>query len=201
MESRSHGHCEDRDQQPRFLSDMQREMSGSGVADVKFNDALIPTRSLMFYTVSAAGPVFVIVAALLFLQPNKHLLVALSALGAVVSAMALARLLYDLTMDIAGYPDFKLPVWAVFYLIIYVVLFFMFAFFGLHVGSPGVYFGGIADAALLDSLYLSLCNYIGSAPDSSITLKTQLPRFLAVAQGFISMFINVVIITKFVNTF
>jgi hypothetical protein len=188
---------------------MQREMSGSGGsssssrpnADVKFNDALIPTRSLMFYTVSAAGPVFVIVAALLFLRPNKHILVALSLLGALVSATALARLLYDLTMDIAGYPDFKLPVWAVFYLIIYVVLFFMFAFFGLHVGSPGVYFGGIDDAALLDSLYMSLCNYIGVSPDPSITLKTQLPRFLSVIQGFISMFINVVIITKFVNTF
>lgn len=170
-------------------------------ADVKFNDALIPTRSLMFYTVSAAAPVFVIVAALLFLRPNKHILVALSLFGAMASATALGRLLYELTMDIAGFPEFKLPVWAVFYLIIYVVLFFMFVYFGLQAGSPGVYFGGLADAALADSLYMSLTNYIGVPPDPSITLKTSLPRFLAVGQGFISMFINVVIITKFVNTF
>lgn len=170
-------------------------------ADVKFSSALIPTRSLMFYTVSAAAPVFVIVAALLFLRPNKHILITLSVLGALVTASALGRLLYELTMDIAGYPTFKLPVWAVFYLIIYVVLFFMFVFFGLQSGSPGVYFGGVADPALVDSLYISLTNYIGVPPDPSITLKTPLPRFLAVSQGFISMFINVVIITKFVNTF
>ncbi len=175
--------------------------SGTQTADVKFSSALIPTRSLMFYTLTAAGPVFVIVAALLFLRPNKHILLTLSLLGALISAGALGRLLYDLTMDIAGYPDFKLPVWAVFYLIIYVVLFFMFVFFGLQSGSPGVYFGGIADPALLDSLYISLTNYIGVSPDPSITLKTPLPRFLSVTQGFISMFINVVIITKFVNTF
>jgi uncharacterized membrane protein len=72
-------------------------------------------------------------------------------------------------------------------------------------GAPGRYFSGFDTTnpklAFLDSVYLSLVDYIGVPPDSSITMNTRLPRFLSVIQGALSMFINVVIITKFVNSF
>jgi len=187
--------------------------SGSGsasdphttTADAAFAAALLPSRSLLFYTLTATIPIIAITVALLFLRLGKQWLILLSILGAAVSAVALGRILMDLTMDIAGYPDYKLPVWAVFYLIIYVTVFFMFVYFAMHLAAPGVYFGGLSESnprvAFVDSLYMSLANYINAAPDPTVVVRGQTARYLAVLQGFLSMFINVVIITKFVNSF
>ena len=173
-------------------------------AEQTLNSAVTPTRSLLFYTLTATVPLAVIVGWLLFGPPKKTVFLSLSVVGLMVSVVGLGRLLYELTYDIAGYPEFKLPIWAVFYLIIYLVSGFAFVFFGLHVGAPGMFFKGLETApkaAYLDSLYLSLSNYIGMSPDSSISARGQLPRFLSVIEGVLAMFINVVIITKFVNSF
>jgi hypothetical protein len=179
-------------------------MSSGATAQQTLNAAVTPTRSLLFYTLTATVPLAVVIGWLLFGPPNKKVFLGLSVIGLVVSMVGLGRLLYELTYDIAGYPEFKLPIWAVFYLIIYLVSGFAFVFFGLHVGAPGRYFTGLETApkaAYLDSLYLSLSNYIGMSPDSSISARGQLPRFLSVTEGVLSMFVNVVIITKFVNSF
>jgi len=131
-------------------------------------------------------------------------LVTIATVCALVSLGGFLMLLYELVYDIAGYPEYKLPIWAVFYLLIYLINGFAFLIFALHEGDPGHYFGGFSTGpkeAFLDALYLSMSNYIGVAPDSSFTAKTQFARFLAVGQGLLSMFLNIVIITKFVSSF
>lgn len=170
----------------------------------KLTLAMQPTRSLLFYTLTATIPLVLISAVLLFTKVDGTSLVTLSLLGAVTGIVGFGRLMYETTLDIAGYPDYKLPIWSVFYLIVYLVSTFAFLFFALHVGSPGRFFGGFGTnnkTAFLDSLYLSLSDYIGMTPDPSFTLNTQSARFLAVGQSALSMFLNVVIITKFVSSF
>ena len=165
--------------------------------------AMQPTRSLLFYTLAATLPILVITATLLFTSAGPRTLVTLSILGFITGLLAFGRIMYETAFDLAGYPDFKLPVWAVFYMIAYLISAFTFLFFGMHVGSPGRFFGGFQGepkGAFIDALYLSLTDYIGIAPDSSIELKTQGSRFLTVGQGIVSMFLNVVIITKFVSS-
>jgi hypothetical protein len=107
-------------------------------------------------------------------------------------------------MDIAGFPDYKLPIWSVLFLIVYLVSGFAFLFFAVHVAAPGVRFGGFeasSAGAFLDALYLSLCNFLGAAPDPSFTVKVQSMRYASVIEGLLAVFINLVIITKFVNSF
>lgn len=167
--------------------------------------AISPTRSLDFYTLTATIPLFVITGTLLFMHASRKTLTLLAIIGVVTGVVGLSRLLYDMTLDIAGFPDYKLPIWAVFYLIVYLLSAFAFLFFAMHMGAPGRYFGGFHVAnpkiAFLDSIYLSLTDYIGMSPDPIITMNSRLPRFLTVGQGVLSMFINAVIITKFVNSF
>jgi hypothetical protein len=79
----------------------------------------------------------------------------------------------------------------------------MFVIYAIHTLEPGTAFAGISSkpkVALLDTLYLSLCNYVGVPADSTFGLKNQTSRFISVGQGFLSMFLNVVIITKFVSS-
>jgi hypothetical protein len=174
-------------------------------ATVKLDAAVTPTRSLLFYTVTATVPIVVITSVLLFMHLSRGTLQALATIAALTSLVGMSRLLYDMTLDVAGYPDYKLPIWSVFYLIIYLISGFAFLFFAMHLDAPGYYFGGLSVAnpklAFLDVNYISLSNYINATPDASITFKTRSPRFMSVIQGALSLFINVVIITKFVNTF
>ena len=173
-------------------------------ASTKLNLALQPTRSLLFYTLTATLPLVLIVAVLLFTKLDGTSLVTLSLLGAVTGIVGFGRLLYETTLDIAGYPEYNLPIWSVFYLIVYLVSTFTFLIFAMHVGSPGYFFGGFGTnnkVAFLDALYISLTDYIGQSPDSAFQLRTQSARFLTVGQGVLSMFLNVVIITKFVSAF
>ncbi len=175
------------------------------VASKKLDAAVTPTRSLLFYTLTATLPILVITGVLLFTQVRGRALTTLAVLGAITGFIGMGRILYELTLDIAGYPDYKLPVWSVFYLIIYIISAFSFVFFAMHRAYPGRYFKGFsatsAKEAYLESIYVSLCDYNGSAPDQSIAFTRQSTRFLTVIQAVVSMFINVVIITKFVNTF
>jgi hypothetical protein len=70
--------------------------------------------------------------------------------------------------------------------------------------SPGTFFGGVAindKEAFLDSVYLSTSNYMGVSPDPAFSARTQGARFISIVQGMLSMFLNVVIITKFVSSF
>lgn len=174
-------------------------------AQAKLTAAMVPTRSLLFYTLTATLPILMITGVLLF-RPSlsRTWLVTLATVGAITGLVGLGRLLYDMTLDIAGFPDYRLPIWAVFFLIVYLISGFAFFFYGIHLSAPGRSFGGFQSTnrgAFLDSVYLSLCDYIAIAPDPSITIKTQSMRFMTVIQGAISLFINVVIIAKFVNTF
>jgi hypothetical protein len=174
-------------------------------AQKKFDAAITPTRSLIFYTLTATLPILVITSVLLFWRSMGRVpLVALATLGAITGIIGLGRLMYEMTLDIAGFPDYKLPIWAVFFLIVYLISGFAFFFFGIHIAAPGSSFGGfVAEprGAFLDATYLSLCNYIAVSPDPSITVKTQGMRYANVIQGVVSLFINLVIITKFVNSF
>ncbi len=173
-------------------------------AQQRLQGALQTKRSLLFYTLTATVPLIVITLVLLFTQLHGTWMMLLSVLGLITGLTGLGRLLFELTLDVAGYPDYKLPIWSVFYLIVYLISGFAFLFYARHSGAPGRYIQGFASnprEGYLDSLYLSLCNYIGSSPDSSIRLTSQVARFLSVGQGVLSMFINVVIITKFVNSF
>ena len=174
-------------------------------ATAKLEAAITPTRSLDFYTLTATIPLFVVTGVLLFMRASRQTLTLLALLGVATGVIGLGRLLFDMTMDIAGFPDYKLPIWAVIYLVIYLLSTFALLFFAMHMGAPGRYFGGFhvrnPQIAFLDSVYLSLVDYIGMSPDPSITMNSRLPRFLTVGQGVLSMFINVVIITKFVNSF
>ena len=180
-------------------------MSGtSHEAKAKLDLAFQPIRPLIFYTVTATLPLIIISAVLLFTKLDGSALVILSLLGLLTGVIGFGQLLYETTLDIAGYPDYKLPIWSVFYLIVYLVSTFTFLFFAMHVGNPGRFFTGFGTthkAAFLDSLYLSLSDYIGLSPDPSFSVKTQASRFLTVGQGILSMFLNVVIITKFVSAF
>lgn len=172
-------------------------------ADAKLSAALVPTRSLSFYTVTASLPILIIAAVLLFTPLKGRWLTGLSVIGALVGIIGLGRLLYDVTLDVAGFPDYQLPVWSVFYLIVYVVSAFCFIIFALHTGAPGTYFDGLATGSkegFLDALYMSLIGYVGIS-DAGFVAKVRSSRFLGVTQAVVSMFINVVIITKFVTTF
>ncbi len=177
----------------------------ANAAQKKLDAAITPTRSLLFYTLTATLPILVITGVLLFWHSlGRTGLVTLATIGAITGLVGLGRLLYEMTLDIAGFPDYKLPIWAVFFLIVYLVSGFAFFFFGVHLAAPGKSFGGFATdprESFLDATYISLCDYIGISPDPSITIKTQGIRYATVIQGFLSLFINLVIITKFVNSF
>ena len=187
-------------------------MSGSGLhhkesvfseehhaAAARLNAAITPTRSMLFYTLTATIPILVLSAVILFTKIRGTTLITLSLMGSITSLIALGRILYDLTLDIAGSPDYKLPIWAVFYMIIYVVAGFSYLYFAMHMAAPLTHFGGFnmtgARESFLDALYSSLWYYIGAAPDAAVTINTQTARMLTVSQGVLSMFINVVIIT------
>ena len=171
---------------------------------VKFNDAYVPTRSLTYFLLSAILPVIVVVGLVLMTSVKGSTLGAISFLAGLTILGALIKLLYDLVYDIAGYPDFKLPVWAVLYSILYVIEGFAFLIFGLHLLWPHVNYTGINDqtgAGLVDCLYLSLSRTFGVPPEAEFKAKTQIARFLPVMQGGLMMFMNIVVITKFVTAF
>jgi hypothetical protein len=173
-------------------------------ANVVLSAAIMPSRSVLFYTLTATLPLVAISVALLFFHLSKQNLRLLALIGFITGIIGLGRLLYEMTLDIAGFPDYKLPIWSVFYLIVYLISSFAFLFFALHMDAPGRYFAGFhttnPKSAYLDALYVSLCDYIGTSPDG-LSITAHSTRFLTVTQGILSLFINVVIITKFVNTF
>ena len=197
------------------LISKSREMSGSGsgsgdplfqanqTAQATFNDAFLQTRDLSFYLLSALIPAVVVLGLVLFTSMHRTLLGAASLIAGIVVTAALFTLLHDLVYDIAGYPDYKMPVWTILYSILYVIEGFTFLFFGLHSIQPGVNYTGIKDGqeGLVDCLYLSLARTFGVVPEGDIRPKTQVTRFLPLLQSGMMMFLNVVIITKFVSAF
>lgn len=163
-----------------------------------------PSRTLIFYTLTSSIPIIIMCILLLFTRISDQWFIALGSLGCAVSVIGMIRLLYEMTHDLVGHPEYALPVWSVVYLVIYLISTFAFLFFALHTSAPNRYFTGLrtgVQAGYQDALYMSLCNYIGMSPDSSISVKSPITRFLSVGEGILAMFVNVVIITKFVNTF
>jgi hypothetical protein len=176
----------------------------NATAKATLNMAIMPQRSLLFYTLIAAIPVVVIVATLLLTQIRGTPLMVIAAIGAAACFVGFVTLLYEITFDIAGFPDYRLPVWSVIYLIIYLINGISFTIFAMNTVMPCRCITGVATdekTALFDSLYISMSNYIGVTPDPSFSSKSQSARFLSAGQGMLSMFLNVVIITKFVSSF
>jgi hypothetical protein len=174
-------------------------------ASATFDAAFVETRDLSYFMVSAVAPLVVILGLVLLTSVGGRMLGFLALAGGVIVLLALLKLLHDLVYDIAGYPDYKMPVWTVLYSILYIIEGFTFLFFGLHLVSPSVHYTGIATGsggtAFLDCLYLSLARTFGISPESSFQAKSQVARFLPVIQGGLTMFLNIVIITKFVTAF
>jgi len=106
--------------------------------------AIMPQRSLLFYTLTATLPVVVILATLLLTQIRGSSLVLIAALGAGACFVGFVTLLYEITFDIAGYPDYKLPVLAVFYLIVYLINGLSFTIFAMNTVMPGRWITGVA---------------------------------------------------------
>jgi len=158
----------------------------------RLTSAWVSTRSLLAYHLAATLPLIAVVCAVLFAPDSYTFLIVLCVAGAIVTGAAFGGLLYELAYDIAGYPEFKLPVWAVMYLVLYVISAFMFVFMAFRCKENG------GRAAFLDAMYVSLSNSIGVPPE--IAMKTRILQFVSVAQGFIAMFVNIVVITKFVNS-
>ena len=156
-------------------------------ADAKFSAAINPTRDLSFFTLSAFVPIAIISGALLLHLKNRWVMSIVTGVCVLISLAGFGRLMYETTLDIAGYPDFRMPVWVVFYLVVYLISGFTFLFFW-----SGHKF---SQKALMNAFYASLSGYIGN-PVEHPTL-----RFFAILQTFLSSFIHVVIITKFVNAF
>ena len=140
-----------------------------------------PKRDLSFFTLTAFIPI-AIMAALLLMRFTGKFLTGVSILCAMVAAVGFGRLLYETTLDVAGYPDYQLPVWAVLYLVLYLISGFTFVFLALGPGS------------FSDALYMSLVSYVGNPTGGPY-------RFNEITETLLSMFVNVVVITKFVSAF
>lgn len=167
-------------------------MSGSLpilTANATFDAAFVETRDLSYFMYSALVPLVVLLGLLLLTPLRGSTLGALSLVAGLVALAALLKLLHDLVYDIAGYPDYKMPVWTVLYSILYIVEGFTFLFFGLSLMEHK---GIDAEKEFVDCLYLSLARTFGMPPE---------PSFLPVLQSGLMMFLNIVIITKFVTAF
>lgn len=179
-------------------------MSSSSSTPIHTN-AMMPQRSLLFFTLTATCPIIVLVFVLLVTRSKLLTLQLLSVIGGGVSLIGFGKLLYDLTLDLAGFPEYHLPVWAVLYLVMYLVFGFTFVFFGLHIRNPGVMFGGFIccdkRVAFIDALYISMCVFAGIAPSGNIIYRTQTARFLTLIEAIIGMFVSGVILTKFVSSY
>jgi hypothetical protein len=173
-------------------------------AQATLQAAFVETRDLSYFMLSAILPLVVILGAVLLTSVGGRTLGYIVITGGIIVLVALLKLLHDLVYDIAGFPDYKMPVWTVLYSILYIIEGFTFLVLGLHLVAPSVHFKGIASGtteALLDCLYLSLARTFGIPPEASFQATSQMARFLPVIQGGIMMFLNIVIITKFVTAF
>ena len=172
--------------------------------DAALKHALTPQRSLHFFTITATFPIVILILVLLFTHSRVWTLQLIAMAGGSISLVGFGKLLYDITMDLAGFPNYHLPVWAVLYLVIYLVFGFTFLFFGMHIQSPGTMFSGFVccdkKTAFIDALYVSLCIFVGSAPSGNITYRTQTIRFLTLVESILGMFVSGVILTKFVSS-
>ena len=149
-------------------------------------------------------PILLLISVLLLTRSSIRTLELLSMIGGGISLVGFGKLLYDLTMDLAGFPEYHLPVWAVIYLVFYLVFGFTFIYFGIHIRSPGDMFSGFVccdkKIAFIDSLYISLCVFVGTSPSGNITYRTQTVRFLTLIESMLGMFVSGVILTKFVSS-
>jgi len=166
--------------------------------------AFVETRDLSYFMISAVAPIVIILGLVLLTSVGGKPLGYLSLAGGIIVLLALLKLLHDLVYDITGYPDYKMPVWTILYSILYIIEGFTFLVFGLTLVAPSVHYKGISPGisdAFLDCLYLSLARTFSVPPEASFQGLSQVARFLPVIQGGTMMFLNIVIITKFVTAF
>ena len=159
--------------------------TASATASATFASAMNPTRNLTFFTLTAFAPLLVVSGVLLL--GNKQWVSGISILAIVTSMVGFGRLMYEIVMDIAGYPDFKFPVWIVLYLIVYTISGYSMLYY--TVGSSKGNFS--------ESLFLSFQGYLGD----STCHEHPIVKWLFMSQHLLSTFIQAVIITKFVSAF
>jgi hypothetical protein len=177
-------------------------LSVNAEASATFDAAFIETRDLSYFMLSAFVPLAIILGLILLTSVRGRILGVLALAAGLVVVIALLKLLHDLVYDIAGYPDYKMPVWTVLYSILYIIEGFTFLFFGLHLITPKAHFMGIGnESGFVDCLYLSLARTFAVSPEASFRAKSQVALFLPVLQSGIMMILNIVIITKFVTAF
>ena len=162
----------------------------TAAANAKFTRAINPSRDLSFFTITVFLPIVAITAALL-VGLRGHILTGIGIVCGLVSVAGFARLLYEVSLDIAGFPDYRLPVWTVLYLILYIISAYACLFFSFEIKHK---FAKDDTARFMNAVYTSLNGYVGRPQDGSM-------RFLAISQTILSTFIHVVIITKFVTAF
>jgi len=169
-----------------------------------WREAIIPQRSMAFYNYTSLGPFIVIAAALMLTSIRGTGLAIISICCGLICFVGFCRLAYETTLEIAGFKEYLLPIWSVFYLIFYEIAVFAFLFFGMHTAAPGHFFGKFSqdtELAFLDSYYLSLCNYIVHYPNVKYTFKTYGTNMLMGIQSLLSSILTLLLVTEFISAF
>jgi len=169
-----------------------------------WSEAFFPKRSMMFHVVTSTTPFILMSAILLWTNLSGSWLIPVCILCGVISFIGFSKILYEITLDIAGFEEFVLPVWSVLFLMIDIIAVFAFIYFAMHISNPGYYFKGFAKmekVAFMDALYLSISNYILHYPDGAYSFNTRGTRYLLVFQSFVCMFLSMITITEFITSF
>lgn len=165
-------------------------MDNNKSADATYSSAINPTRNLTFFTITAFAPMMILTGALLLGLRSRMPLAILCIVSTLVAGVGLGRLLYEILLDISGYPDFKLPVWIVIYLFMYIVS-----------GFTAIYFivdrkKNFSPEQFTTALFHGIEGYLGQPFTGDPAF-----RFIGIIQNLLSAFIHAVIITKFVSAF
>lgn len=161
--------------------------------DVVYSAAVNPTRNLTFFTITAFTPMLILTGALLLGITSRSALSVVCVISTLVAGAGLGRLLYEILLDISGFPDYKLPVWIVLYLFSYIVSGFTALYFLLDQKDGKK---GMISEKFYAALYHGIEGYLGQAFTGD-----QSHRFVAIIQNLLSAFVHAVIITKFVSAF
>lgn len=161
--------------------------------EVTYSAAVNPTRNLTFFTLTAFAPMLILTGALLLGVTSKSILAVICLICSLVAGVGLVRLLYEILLDISGYPDYKLPVWSVVYLLMYIVSGFTAIYYFLDQKDGKK---GLPSEKFYNSLFHGIEGYLGQPYTGD-----QSNRFISITQNLLSALVHAVIITKFVSAF
>jgi len=175
----------------RVMDAKQANVSDQKDPDATYSSAVNPTRNLTFFTITAFVPMLLLTGALLLGITSRPALAVICLICFLVAGVGLGRLLYEILLDISGYPDYKLPVWSVLYLFSYIVNGFTAIYYYLDLKDGKKSFDKYYTA-----LYHGIEGYLGQPYTGD-----QSHRYIAISQNILSAFVHAVIITKFVSAF